>query len=219
MIPKAALFDLDGTLVDTRQYHIQSWKTLFERHGCAVSYEDLLSAFGRTSPATIRSVMTDETDEDTILALAHEKEKLYREMIRDKLTLVPGAKELMMNLRQAGYAIALATSAPPENVDLVLRRLRIGPLFDLIVGEEDIAHSKPDPEIFALAAHRLGVHPHRCVVFEDSPSGVQAAVAAQMTCIAVTTGYRQSELPGASLWIQDFNAIDVPTIEDLIAKD
>ena len=218
MVPKAVLFDLDGTLIDSKASHILSWKELFRRHGYPVGEEDILQAFGQTSLFTVRTLVPAEQDENRIATLANEKEELYRDIIRDDLTLMPGARELLVALRCANYGIALATSAPPENVGMVLGALEIAPFFDAIVGEQDITRSKPDPEIFILAAQRLGVRPIHCLVFEDSPSGVRAATAAQMTCVALTTGYQPKDLPGATLWIEDFRGIDVPTIESLIAK-
>ena len=215
---KGALFDLDGTLIDSKAHHLLAWRELFDRHGHLVREEDILRSFGQTSPHMVRALLPSEQDNQRIQALADEKEEFYRDMIRDELTLIPGAEELLFALRQADYGVALATSAPPENVRLVLRVLGIAPLFDVTVGEQDIARSKPDPEIFLLAASRLGVPPDHCVVFEDSPSGVEAAVAANITCVAVTTGYLPAELPSASLLIEDFRAIDVPAIDTLMAR-
>jgi len=212
---RAVLFDLDGTLIDSKVQHISSWKELFERHGYPVSEADVVRSFGQTSRHIVRSMLAGQCDETQVTAMADEKEAIYRELIRDELELLPGAPELLDALRKADYRIALATSAPPENVSMVLHELRIGPLFDEVVGEQDISRSKPDPEIFLLAAERLNVAPCRCVVFEDSPSGVKAAIAAEMHCVAVTTGYSRHDLPGADLWIDDFRSIDVATITAL----
>jgi len=218
MTGKAVLFDLDGTLIDSKSYHILAWEELFHRHGHLVREEDILRSFGQTSPHIIQMLLPSKLNSKEVAALASEKEELFRDLIRDELTLLPGARELLLALHHAHYGIALATSAPPENARMVLRVLEIAPLFDVIVSERDIARSKPDPEIFLLAAKNLGTHPDRCVVFEDSPSGVSAAVAAKMSCVAVTTGHVPAELPDANLWIEDFWAIDVPAIEALIAS-
>ena len=217
MITKAVLFDLDGTLIDSKAYHILAWRELFHRHGHRVREEDILRTFGQTSPHIIQMLLPPKLDSKQVAALASEKEELFRDLIRDELTLLPGARDLLLTLHHAHYGIALATSAPPENARMALRVLEIASLFDVTVGEQDITRSKPDPEIFLLAAKKLGVHPGRCVVFEDSPSGVSSAVAANMCCVAVTTGYGPTELPDANLWIEDFRAINIHAIEALIA--
>jgi len=215
---KAALFDMDGTLIDSKAHHLLSWKELFKRHGYPVCEEDILRTFGQTTSHMLQALLPSEHSSERIEAFANEKEKLFRDMIRDELTLLPGARELLLALRQAHYGIALATSAPPENARMVLKELEIASLFDVTVGEQDITRSKPDPEIFLLAAKRLGIQPGHCVVFEDSPSGVRAAAAANMSCVAITTGYLPSELTDADIWIEDFRSIDVPAIEALIAS-
>ena len=110
----------------------------------------------------------------------------------------------------------LDASAPPENVQLVAERLGLYDLFDVIVGEKDITHSKPHPEIFLTAARRLNTRPHRCVVFEDALGGILAAKAAGMRCIAVTTTLSAKQLSGADLIVEDFTSVNVAVVDKLL---
>ena len=213
----AVLFDLDGTLIDSQAHHLASWQEMFGREGHPIPIADILPTFGQTSPQVVRSLLPYALDQERVLALADKKEAIFRDMIRGELELLPGALGLLRALREADYRVALATSAPPENVAMVLQELAIATLFDAVVGEKDITRSKPDPEIFLLAAQRVIVQPRHCLVFEDSPSGVQAAKAAGMKCVAVLTGYSPAQLQSADLQIQDFLEIDLPTIATLIA--
>ena len=217
-ISGAALFDLDGTLIDSQAHHMASWQEMFRREGHVIPAADIVSTFGQTSPQVVRSLIRYSLDEEMVVALADKKEAIFRDMIRGELELLPGALGLIRALREAAYRVALATSAPPENVTMVLQELAISTLFDAVVGEKDITRSKPDPEIFLLAARRVSVQPKHCLVFEDSPSGVQAAKAAGMKCVALLTGYSPAQLQSADLQIQDFLQIDLPTIATLIAE-
>lgn len=185
---RAAIFDLDGVIIDTAHYHYIAWKRLASEFNINLTREhnELLKGVSR-----IRSL-------EIILELGNihlsdeEKEKYatkknawfveYIESIRPE-EIFPGVRELIQAIRDKGIKVALASSS--KNAPRVIEILKISELFDTMVDGTMITHTKPHPEIFLLAAERLGVLPSDCVVFEDAEAGVEAALAAGMKCVGV----------------------------------
>lgn len=181
MTCKAALFDLDGVLVDTAKYHYLAWKALADELGFPFTLQDnerlkgvsrmesldILLAIGGVS-------MTEEEKQEA----ARRKNDRYVAYIRhvDASELLPGAREYLLRLRAAGVKIALGSAS--RNAAPILKNTGILPLFDAVVDGSDVSRAKPDPEVFLLAAQRLGVPPAGCVVFEDAAAGIEAAGAA-----------------------------------------
>ena len=213
---RAAVFDMDGTLVATKPFHLQAWREMRTDGLISASDDEILRTFGQTNESILRLFLGQDADPKRIRALADEKERRYREMARGNLTWVPGALPLITALRSARYRTALATSAPPENIQLVAEEMELNSLFEVVVGEKDITHSKPHPEIFLTAARRLNTPPNHCVVFEDAVGGVAAAKAAGMKCVAVTVTLPKEQLLEADLIVEDFTSVDVEVVDQLL---
>jgi len=179
----AVIFDMDGVLVASGPAHAASWKLVARKHGLSVSDDDFRRTFGRPSRDIIRILWSAQPSDDEIRGIDDEKEATYRELVRGMVPLTIGAREVLHGLRSAGHALALATSGPRENVDLVLDETGLRPQFAAIVTGFDVRHGKPAPDCFTLAAERLGRQPAECVVIEDAPVGVEAGRAAEMTVI------------------------------------
>jgi beta-phosphoglucomutase len=211
---KGAIFDMDGVLVDNIAQHAAAWKQLGKEMGQEVSDEDVKRLFGKRNPEILQALTGRPLSPPELDTYGRRKEELYRSIMAPDLKLVPGLVELLAELRERGVKTAVATSGPPENVDFVLQGLGLERSFDAIVTGPEAPRSKPDPGIFLMAAERLGLSPADCVVFEDSPVGLEAARAAGSLRVAVATTHRPSELrryrPG--LVIQDFTAVK---LEDL----
>ncbi|MFM7133532.1 MAG: HAD family hydrolase [Planctomycetota bacterium] len=196
-----AIFDLDGTLVDSYDAHFEAWRRISARHGVAVTVDDYYAHFGRRNEDLLRECWLragrGTLTLDEIAALDHEKEAAYREIVAADFPIMEGARELVVTLRGAGFRTAVGSSGPPLNVQRAIDGLALAEGFDAVVTGRDVKRSKPDPECFLLAASRIGVDPARCVVFEDAPAGITAAKAAGMRCIAITskghTPERQSQ--------------------------
>lgn len=186
MTEKGALFDLDGVLIDSSPFHFASWVKLGEEVGFTMTPELFRQTFGQRNDAILRRFIPDATDEQ-IAAWSVRKETLYRELAAGKLVPLPGAKELVRGLKEAGFRLAIASSTPHRNIAFALEQIGMVDFFDALVGAEDVTKGKPDPEVFLTAAKRLGVPPERCIVFEDAIAGVIAAKRGGMKCIAVTT--------------------------------
>jgi beta-phosphoglucomutase len=210
----AALWDMDGTLVDTAEMHFRAWEIVCREQGRPFSRADFAATFGRRNPEIIAVLFGDRFDERRTAELGERKEVLYREeAARRGVGLLPGVRALLEGLHGAGFRQAIASSAPRANLDLILRLTGVEAFFGAVVGMEDTERGKPDPQVFLVAAQRLGVAPERCVVLEDAVAGVQAARAGQMKCIAVRfVGHH----PAAAL--RDAGAdLVVPTLEQVTA--
>ncbi len=185
---KAAIFDLDGVIIDTAHYHYIAWKRLASEFGITLTHEnnEMLKGVSRMrSLEIILSLGNLELPEQQKEQLAEKKNKWfveYIESIRPE-EIFPGVIELIRNLKKQNIKVGLASSS--KNAPRVIELLGIAKDFDTLVDGTMITHSKPDPEIFLLAAHKLGIAPNECVVFEDAEAGVEAALAAGMKCVGV----------------------------------
>jgi len=200
--PRAVLWDMDGTLVDSAEYHWLSWQEPLRRKGLQVTRERFLTTFGRRNDAVLRDLLGEDLADAEIVRIAAAKEEGYRALVREGgITPLPGVTDRLAALRAAGWRQAVASSAPRLNVATILDALGLADAFDAVAGEEDVTRGKPDPQIFLVAAAKLGIPPARCVVVEDAPAGLEAARRAGMRRIGVGTahGALDADLVVASL--------------------
>jgi beta-phosphoglucomutase len=194
----ALLFDLDGTLIDSMPHHHTAWEEWHRRRALPFDADGFFAATaGRTNAEIMRTLVPGATADD-YLAMAHEKEALYRDIATHALELVPGFEALRAAARTRGHKLAICTASTPENMALAFKRFGLDAHMDAVVSPADGLRGKPHPDIFLEAARRLGVAPADCVVFEDAPLGIEAARNAGMVAVALTT----------SLPAQDFMAYD-----------
>jgi beta-phosphoglucomutase len=196
---QAAIFDMDGTLVDNMSFHSRALIEVTKRRlGIELSVERSEREFAGVKNAEILAIIAGRHVDATEAALwSEEKDARYRELYGPHLGLIRGARELLTRLRQAGLGVALASAAPIGNRDFVLDGLAVRCLFDQIVGQEDAARGKPAPDLFLVAASRLGLDPSVCVVFEDAVNGILGAQAAGMQAVGLTTVCDDEELRAA----------------------
>jgi beta-phosphoglucomutase len=215
----AVLFDLDGVLVDSYRAHFDSWLQLCQERGWSMTPLQFETTFGRTSREIIRELWGQEVDSDAeVKELDDRKEWLFREILARRFPVMEGAVELIDQLSEAGFALAIGSSAPPENVQLALDRLQRRHAFNAIVTAADVTRGKPDPQVYVLAAERLGLAPSHCVVIEDAPIGLQAARAAGMKCVGlVSTGRRREELAAANLVVDHLRELSPAILRRVIA--
>jgi beta-phosphoglucomutase len=217
----AVIWDMDGTLVDTAELHFQAWVALTRELGKPFSRAEFAATFGWRNPEIIRHLWGTHHGEQEIADLGNRKEVLYRTAAaQEGVALLPGARPLLEGLRTAGFKQAIGSSAPRANLDLILQLTKTAPLFNAVVSMEDTQRGKPDPQVFLLAAGKLGVLPSRCLVVEDAPVGVQAAKAGGMKAIAVRFVAHHSEdalrAAGADLVVPTLEAVSVDTVRRLI---
>lgn len=184
----AYIFDLDGVIVDTAHYHYMAWRRMANELGFDLTLEDnerLKGVSRMQSLAIVLEVGRVSLPPEQQEALAHQKNVWFMEYVEQMTPaeVFPGVPELIQRLRTAGYKIALASSS--KNAQRVLELLQLRDAFDAVVDGTMITHSKPDPEVFLLAARKLGVVPAEAIVFEDAEAGVEAALRAGMRCVGV----------------------------------
>ena len=215
---KGVIFDMDGVLVDSGPAHIASWRALAGKHGVEMSDEEFASSFGQTSRDIIRKLWGAQVSDDDVRRFDDEKEAAYREIITGNVPLSPGAREMLTALRKDGCVLAVATSGPRENVDLVLREAELGPFFAAAVTGFDVKTGKPAPDCFLLAAGRMGLLPENCVVVEDAPVGILAARAANMQPIGFVGTHPAERLrqAGAVVTVDRLIQITPQVIENLL---
>ena len=185
--PRGVLWDLDGTLVDSGDYHWQSWRAVMGAAGVDVTRERFQASFGQKNDRILRDWLGPGATLDDIRRLGDAKEAEYRRLARaGGLTALPGAPEWVSRLRAGGWRQAIASSAPRQNIDVMLELIGLEGAFDAIVSAEDVTIGKPDPQVFLLAADRLGVSPGRAIVVEDAAVGLEAARRAGMPSIGVS---------------------------------
>ncbi len=182
------LWDLDGTLIDSTEYHWQTWHDTLRDAGYPITRDQFAASFGQRNDTVIRHLTHPDIDDETAVALSNAKEASYRELlIAQGIALLPGAAAWLERLHADGWAQAIVTSAPRRNLTAVLYALGDLPYFATTVAAEDVLHGKPDPQPFVLAAARLDLPASRCIVVEDAPAGIQAGQAAGMATVGVLT--------------------------------
>jgi len=209
MIPfTAAIFDMDGVIVDNHNYHVKAWAEFCKKYSIPFEENSFRSKyFGKNNQDILSSLMNYQLTPYQRESLGEEKEDIYRRIYQGYITPVKGFKPFILSLREKGYKTAVATSAPTSNLDFVLDNLRIRHLFDIVVDASGITMGKPDPEIYLKAARLLDIAPARCVVFEDSISGIKSAHSAGMQVIALVTTHKTEELPKTYLQINNFTEL------------
>jgi beta-phosphoglucomutase len=210
------IFDLDGVLVDTGPFHKQSWYDLAAKEGFDMSDELFYGTFGMQNYAIIPILAGRQVPVEEIERMSEWKEKRYRELIASKLGLIKGARELLEDLKSNGFLLAIGSSAPRANLDVVLKCCNICDYFDVCVTGEDVRNSKPAPDTFLKAAEKLKLPPQRCVVIEDSVPGVQAGKAAGMAVVAITTTRNRQDIKDADMIVESFTELRADVFINLL---
>lgn len=193
---KAALFDMDGVLVDNMKVHFEAFGQFCERYGVEGWLEQVNQMIGMGNEDIMRRVLPAELlQERGIDSLSQEKEALYREIYAPRIAPIAGLRELLVRLREKGIRCAVGSSGIRANVDFVLEKCGIGEFFEKRISGDMVTRCKPDPEIYLTAAQALGVQPEECIVFEDALVGIEAASRAGVShTIALVTSLDRVEL-------------------------
>ncbi|NUQ00542.1 MAG: HAD family phosphatase [Armatimonadetes bacterium] len=182
---------------DSGPLHAESWRLLAGELGTRADDAWFKQTFGRANRDIIPEMFGRAMAEEEIVRHSDRKEALYRELAATRLQLFPGALALLQALRADGWRLGIGSSTPRLNLEFSLPLLALDGLIEVAVGMEDVARHKPEPDVFLEVAHRLGVAPERCLVFEDAPAGIEAAVRGGMRGIAVTTHHPAAALAAA----------------------
>ena len=209
----AAIFDWDGVVIDSSRQHERGWELLAVEEGRSLPPGFFKRSFGMKNDRVIAELLGWTRDPERIRRLSLRKEQSYRDVIQhDRIVPLPGVVEWLNSLRAARVPSAVASSAPRENIECVIDALKLRVFFAAIVTAEDVTHGKPHPEVFLLAASKLGVPPARCVVFEDAHVGIEAGRAAGMKVVGVATTHPAETLQNAA---QVVTRMDELTVEEV----
>jgi beta-phosphoglucomutase len=197
MAQTGVIFDMDGVLILSKDAHWESWQLAGRQWGVELTYERFVACFGRTNPDCIATMFGPDTSAADSAAIAEAKENAYRQIVREHVPVAPGILELLAKLKARGIRMAIGTSAPVENVKLIVEAAHLDGFFDATANGSDVKRGKPAPDVFLLAAEKIGVAARRCAVVEDAPAGIEAAVAGGMLPIGVATTHAAEDLKRA----------------------
>ena len=205
------IFDIDGTIIDSMPFHERSWDVFLTRRGVPTAGEDFFRrTAGRTGAEVMRELFGPLSDADAH-AMVREKEAIYRELFAPEFRVITGFTAFARAAKAAGVRVACATAGDPDNIAFAVAGLRMHDFFDAAVGAHDVARGKPEPDLFLLAAARIGVPPAQCLVFEDAPLGIEGARRAGMRAVAIGSNIPEDEL-GAPAHVvaraEDFTTLD-----------
>lgn len=218
---KAYLFDMDGTLIDNMGVHSQVWSEFLAGQGVSITPEEFYArAAGRTNAEILRQMIGPHLDESQLKSFAAQKETLYRQRYQPIIRPMDGLPEFLHAAQDQGIRMAVASSAGRRNIDFHLSGLGLGDYFSALVGAEDVERGKPFPDLFLTAAKRLETSPADCLVFEDTPAGLEAARRAGIRAVALTTSYSADVLgqdPTVMHIAADYTSLSPRELDDLRA--
>lgn len=202
---RAAIFDLDGTLIDNNSYHLLTWQKYVERFDRNMTKEEYNENInGRTNKNALEYVYQRKMTEEEATPLALEKEAMYREIYQPHIEPVPGLIDLLEQLAERGIPMAIATSGIEVNIQFMFSNIPIEKYFKFIVNSSHIKKGKPDPEIYIKTADMLSIPVSNCLVFEDAVVGIESAKRAGMHVVAITTTHAIEELKESDLLIDSY---------------
>ncbi len=215
---KGVLWDMDGVLVDTGEYHFQSWVTVLSEYSIAFSREFFRDTFGMNNAGILTTLLGDDLTPQLLAEIGGRKEEAFRDAARGDVHPMSGVVNWLERLQGAGFRQGIASSAPAENIDALVDELGLCPYFQAVISGVDMP-GKPEPYLFLKVADELGVPPERCIVVEDAVAGVEAAVRAGMRCIAVTTTNPAQALAAADVVVELLSDLEADTFERLLGEN
>jgi len=210
----AILWDMDGTIVDSKDCHFHAWIETLEKRGIDLDEAKFTSSFGRNNTISLPYYLGYQPEPEVFDEIVHEKESLFLKMVLEDSKLVPGVETWLKTAQDNGISQALASSSEPEIIDMLIDKFGLRHYFGAIVPGAALP-SKPDPEIFLRAAKKIEREPAQCVVIEDSLAGVQGGKNAGMKCIAVTTTFSPDALTQADRVIDDYHGPLLSMLQDI----
>ena len=215
----AVIFDMDGVICHTNPYHSLAFREFFSTRNLAPTDEEFAQhMFGKSNSYILSHFLKRKIEGEELLQLEQEKEGLFRKIYEPHIVPITGIVEFISDLKNNGVKLGVATSAPYANLDLILSKIDIRKKLGSVLASEDVKKHKPDPEVYLSSAANLAVSPEQCLVFEDSFSGVSAALNAGMRVVGVLTSHTKEELPPCNAYVNDYNDLSYCKIIELFNK-
>jgi beta-phosphoglucomutase len=211
---EAAIWDMDGVIADTVEYHFQVWKEEFAKKGINYTMGHFLRFFGQRNDTIIKDALGVNISPDELDTINTAKQANFRRRVAGHIHALPGAVELIRLLDEHNVKQAIASSSPPENIETITNSLDIACFFSAVVYGLEVPEGKPNPQIYLLAAQKLGVKPADCIVFEDAIAGVAGARRAGMKSVGVASSHPVAELKRADLVVASLKNV---SFDDLTA--
>ncbi|GGM99758.1 hydrolase [Dyadobacter beijingensis] len=212
----AVIFDMDGVICHTNPYHSRAFRAFFSKRNLSPTEEDFAQhMYGKSNSYILSHFLQRVIEGDELLQMEDEKESLFRELYEPYVEPITGIVAFMQDLKANGAALGVATSAPRANLDLIMSKVPVREMLGSILASEDVKKHKPDPEVYLTSARNLGMEPAQCVVFEDSFSGVSAALNAGMRVVGVLSSHTREELPPCNLYVNDYSDLSYEKIAAL----
>jgi HAD superfamily hydrolase (TIGR01509 family) len=213
--PRAVLWDMDGTLADSSDHHWRAWRDAMAAADRTLTRAQFDAAFGQRNDRFLRSWLGADLTDQQVARFGEDKEAAYRRLVEaEGLASLPGAVAWPRRLHAAGWRQAVASSAPRRNVEVMLRALGLDTIVETFVGAEEVVSGKPDPQVFLVAAAKLGVPPAGCIVVEDAAVGIEAARRAGMRSLGVS----RTERLDADLFVPSLEELDDDAFDRLLAE-
>jgi beta-phosphoglucomutase family hydrolase len=211
---RGVLWDMDGVLVSTGEFHFQAWSKTLAEYDVPFTREEFRATFGMNNARILEVLLEGSPAPELVEEISERKEVLFRQSVKGQARLLPGVREWLDRCAAWGIKQAIASSAPPANIDVLVDELGIRTYFAAIVSGDELP-GKPDPAVFLKAAQAIGVAPERCVVVEDAVAGVEAAGRGGMKCIAVTTTNPAEVLKAADIVVRSLDELAPEEFEHL----
>ncbi|WP_316813385.1 HAD family phosphatase [Pedobacter heparinus] len=212
----AVIFDMDGVICHTNPYHSLAFREFFSGHNLNPTDEEFAAhMYGKSNSYILSHFFKRPVAGNELQQMEQQKEGLFRKIYEPHIEPIAGILAFISDLYQNGVKLGVATSAPHANLELILGKIDIRQKLGSVMASEDVKKHKPDPEVYLSSAKNLGVLPENCLVFEDSFSGVSAALNAGMRVVGVLSSHTEAELPPCNLYIQDYTELSYDKINHL----
>jgi beta-phosphoglucomutase family hydrolase len=212
---QAVIWDMDGVIADTGTYHCRAWQHVFKQQGIVFTEQDFERLFGQRNDTIISMTMGKTLSQTELDKIANDKEVFFRAAVKSNVKPFPGVIALLKTLKSQNIPSAIASSAPLDNIYLVLGEAGLTEYFQAIVFGREVSEGKPNPQVYLKAAQKLGTAPSNCIVIEDAVAGVEGARNAGMKCIAVTNTHKAAELSGADLVVDSLEEVGITGLRSL----
>jgi beta-phosphoglucomutase-like phosphatase (HAD superfamily) len=220
MLLRGAIFDWDGVIIDSSDLHLKSWEALAKELNLPLPNDHFEKGFGKRNETIIPQILGWSNDPAKIDHWGKRKEEIYREFGNNYgIKLARGSKNFLKQIPSSTFRCSIGTSTERENVELAINQHNLSPYFLGAACSEDVSNGKPDPEVFFKAAKILSINPTNCVVFEDSPHGIEAAIRAGMKTVALTTTHPSNTFMhlNPDLLVGSLAELDIDQVEKLFS--